>query len=254
MPIWNIEYYESLVDRFSSITDGLDDRLEAIIDGRIAPAVEDIPIGSARHLNAAVLFFDIRGFTSRTSSNDLESLKKALQMLDCLIPMIQRVVFDHGGYVEKNTGDGVMAIIGAESDEQSAANNALNVATISFYVIKNLVNEYLDSVGIDPVEARIGIDHGRLLLARIGTPKGSASQARSFLTVVGPAANIAHRLQTEVADDNEILVGDQIKVNAAEYRQGFFKDRTPADWSWIYERSLQPYRAWHYDAYRIDPA
>ncbi len=142
MPNWNAEYYETLVDRFSDITDGLDDRLDAIVDGRIAPAVDDIPIGSARKLRAATLVFDIRGFSSRTTT--VANMKKALQMLDCVIPMVEHIVHDHGGYVEKNTGDGVMAIIGAGSEDEDAANTALDVATASLYVLKNLVNDYLE--------------------------------------------------------------------------------------------------------------
>src|SRR5215204_3443942 len=98
MPTWNSTYYESLVDRFSEITNGLDDRLDAVADGRIAPAVEDLTIGSARKLRAAVLFFDIRGFSSRTAS--FANMKKALQMLDCVIPIVEYLVYDHGGYVE----------------------------------------------------------------------------------------------------------------------------------------------------------
>lgn len=253
MPVWNAAYYESLEERFSTITEGLDDRLDAVVDGRIAPSVEDISIGSARRLRAAILFFDIRGFTGRTNTSNLGDLKQALQMLDCVIPMVQHVIYDHGGYVEKNTGDGLMAVIGAESDDQTAANTALDVATISFYVIKNLVNDYLESVGIDKVDARIGIDLGRVLLARIGTPKGSAKQVRSFLTAVGATANIAHRLQTEVAQTNQIFVGDQVKENALEYRQPWFTDQTPGDWTWIYENSFRTYTAWHYHAHRKDP-
>ena len=48
MPNWNKEYYLSLENRFNSITDGLDSRLEDVIEGRVIPSVEDIQIGSAK--------------------------------------------------------------------------------------------------------------------------------------------------------------------------------------------------------------
>lgn len=253
MPQWNSEYYESLAERFFSMADGLNDRLDAVVEGRTAPAVEDIPIGSARKLRAAVLFFDIRGFTNRTASADMDKLKEALFMLDCVIPTVEHVVHDHGGYVEKNTGDGIMAIVGAGSDDATAANAALDIATTSFYVLQNLVNGYLASVGIPMVEARIGVDMGTVLLARVGTPRGSAKQARSFLTAVGPTANLASRLQREMAGTNEIWTGDLIKRNASEHRQRFFTDRTPDQWSWSYVGSGDEYRIWHYHAVRVDP-
>jgi class 3 adenylate cyclase len=89
MPTWNTVYYETLVESLSGITESLNDRLETVVDGREAPAVEDIAIGSARRLRAAILFFDIRGFTGRTNTSNLSSLREALQMLDCVVPMIQ---------------------------------------------------------------------------------------------------------------------------------------------------------------------
>lgn len=36
-----------------SITVGLDDRIEKVIDGRVAPALEEIAIGSGRKMLAA---------------------------------------------------------------------------------------------------------------------------------------------------------------------------------------------------------
>jgi class 3 adenylate cyclase len=220
MPNWDSRYYGSLVERVSEIVDGLDDRLDSVIDGRIAPAVENLVIGSARRLRVAAFFFDIRGFSSRTGSGRLDETKRALLMLDVVIPMVMHIVYDYGGYVEKNTGDGVMAIIGSEAvrSDSDAANAALDIATISFYLLNNLVNPYLTSKGIDAVDARIGIDLGTLLLARIGTPKGSAQQDRSFLTAVGSAANLAAHLQ-QMAGTNQIWVGDLIRQNAAEWRQ-----------------------------------
>ena len=258
MPEWTSEYYESLAERFFNMADGLSDRLDAVVDGREAPAVEDIPIGSARKLRAAILFFDIRDFTGRTGSADLDKMKEALFMLDCVIPTVEHVVYDYGGYVEKNTGDGIMAIIGAGSDDATAANAALDVATTSFYVLQNLVNGYLASVGVPTVDARIGIDLGTTLLARIGTPQGSAKQARSFLTAVSPAANLASRLQREMAGTNEIWTGHLIERNAAEWRQRFFQDKTPERWTWSWysggERTGETYRIWRYNASKKDPS
>lgn len=251
MPAWNAAYYETLRDRFSAITDGLDERLEDVVDGTIAPAVEDITIGSARKLRAATLFFDIRNFSSRTTT--VGNMKKALQMLDCVIPMVEHIVYDHGGYVEKNTGDGVLAVVAAD-DDGDAANTALDIGTASLYLLQNMINEYLESAGIERVDARVGIDLGTLLLARIGTPKGSARQARSFLTAVGPSVNLASRLQQEMADTNEIWVGDLIKTNAAAYRKDWFTNMTPEGWTWSYlnDRS-RTYHIWKYTGRKVDP-
>jgi hypothetical protein len=85
---WTVEYYNSLGERLAKIVDGLLERLEAIIQGRSAPEIETIPIGSARYVRAAVLFFDIRGFSTRTASPEPATL--TLAMLDCVIPIARK--------------------------------------------------------------------------------------------------------------------------------------------------------------------
>lgn len=252
MPTWNLAYIQEVNDRLVSIVDGLDDRLDSIVDGRIAPALENITIGSGRKMRAAILFFDIRGFTKRTSSADLEKLKETLYMLDCVIPIIMKVIYDHNGYIEKNTGDGVMAIIGAEESDEDAANKALDIATAIFYVLKHIVNPHLESVGIEKINARIGIDMGTLLITRIGLPSGAAKTKRNFLTAVGPCANLASKIQ-HLANTNEIWTGDLIKVNSRENRQSYFVDKTPADWTWSYNNTNRSYKIWNYNAVKVEP-
>jgi len=252
MPTWNLAYIQEINDKLDSIVDGLDDRLESVIDGRIAPALDDITIGSGRKMRAAILFFDIRGFTKRTSSADLEKLKETLYMLDCVIPMIMKVIYDHNGYIEKNTGDGVMAIIGAEETDEVAANNALDTATTIFYVLKHIVNPHLESVGIEKINARIGIDMGTLLFTRIGLPSGTAKTKRNFLTAVGPCANLASKIQN-MADTNEIWTGDLIKANSRKNRQSYFVDKTPVNWTWSYSKTNRSYKIWNYNAVKVEP-
>jgi class 3 adenylate cyclase len=232
MPEWNKVYYDSLVERFTALTDGIDDRLGDVKDGRVAPALDDLAIGSARSLTAAVLFFDIRDFRSRVKSDDGDDMKRALHMLDCVIPMAMHVVYDFGGYVEKNTGDGIMAVVGAEESSEKCANDALSIATTLFY--------------------SIGIDAGTLLISRIGVATGSAKHPRSFLTVVGPTANIARAVQ-EMAGTDETWVGDLVKAHASVKSQPFFLDKTPAEWHWVHLKTGLPYRVWHFNAVRTEP-
>jgi len=252
MPNWTNDYYQSLVERFDSINDGLGSRLDDVIEGRVTPSLEDITIGSARKLRVAVLFFDIRNFSSLTSSPDLDQLRSALFMLDCVISMIMHVVYDYDGYIEKNTGDGILAIVGAEEDDATAANSAIDIAVISFYLLDNLINPYLVQNEVEAINARVGIDLGTLLISRIGTQTGSSKHPRNFLTAVGPSANLANQLQN-MAGTNQTWVGDLVKTNAYKSRQGFFIDKTPAPWTWTYVNDASTYRIWHYDAQRKNP-
>lgn len=228
-------------------------RLDAVADGRVAPAVDDIVIGSGRTVTACVIFFDIRGFTQLTSSDDPNTLKRTLFILNCVIPAMMRVLYRYGAYVEKNTGDGLMAVLGVETNAQETAKNALNAATEMFYVLHDLVNPALAAQGVEPVNARIGMDMGPLLLARIGLPTGSSAHERSSLTAVGPAANRACKLQG-FAGTNEIWCGDSIRNAAPPEKLYLFADVTPHNWNWHYGGNANaPYRCWRYDEVANDP-
>tara|TARA_R110000868_G_scaffold81480_2_gene230628 strand:+ start:2635 stop:3396 length:762 start_codon:yes stop_codon:yes gene_type:complete len=252
MPNWNSKYWEELNNQFDSLTENLGERVESITSGRKTPALDDISIGSGRKMSAAVLFFDIRGFTKRTNSSEDEKLKETLYLLNCVIPMVMKIIYDHGGYIEKNTGDGIMAIIGTEDDDEKAGNQALNASTAIFYCLKHLINPHLVSVGIKKVDARIGIDLGNLLITRIGLPTGTSKHKRNFLTVVGPTANISSKIQN-MSGTNEIWVGDFVKKNAYEWRKTYFKDKTPSDWTWKYSISGNKYKVWQYNAVKNPP-
>ena len=253
MPTWNRTYWDSLKTRFESATNNLEDNLDKIVDGRVTPALEDITIGSGRKMTAASLFFDIRDFTNRVESPDDLTLKKTLFTLNCVIPMVMQVIFDHGGYVEKNTGDGVMAIIGAEKEEKDIANDALDTATAIFYALDSIVNPFLIANGISRVDARIGIDMGAVLISRVGLPTGSSKIRRNFLTVVGPSANLASKIQG-MAGTNQIWTGDLINIYARENRKRFFVLKTPPRWTWRHHTDHNStYDIWCYHAVKKDP-
>jgi len=228
-------------------------RLEAVANGRVAPAVDNIAIGSGRKVEACVIFFDIRGFTRLTSSDDSDTLRRTLFILNCVIPAVMRVMYRYGAYVEKNTGDGLMAVLGVETNAQATAQNAINAAAEMFYVLHHLVNPVLAAQGIECVDARIGMDMGPLLLARIGLPTGSAAHERSSLTAVGPAANRASKLQG-LAGTNEVWCGDSIRNAAPPTTLHLFADVTPHGWEWHYNGNMNaPYRCWRYDGEIDDP-
>ncbi len=254
MPEWNKEYVEKLRSRFQALAESIDESTKKITEGRVAPALDDIPIGGARYLRGAALYFDIRGFTKRTRSPELTDLRGTLVMLNAVIPTIMSIIYDLGGYVEKNTGDGVMALCGLGEDDKVSANLALDVAVISFYALEHIVNPALVRAGYASVEARIGIDVGNMLIARIGTHSGSSAHQRNFLTAVGPAANIACKLQGK-AGTNEIWVGNLVKNQAHDWRQKFFevKDSGDLDWDWFHHNTTQRYHYWRYNAYRLEP-
>ena len=116
----------------------------------------------------------------------------------------------------------------------------------SFCILREVINPHLIKIGLPTIDARIGIDFGEIVVSRVGVPKGSARQARSFLTAIGAAPNIACRLQ-EQAGTNEIWVGNAVKVQVPVDWAGAFRRKLPSEWNWVQKgNASQPYEAWHF--------
>ena len=156
--------------------------------------------------------------------------------------------------VEKNTGDGFMAVFVGDDSPTAAVDDALDAATTCIYALSNWVNPHLRGKGLNPIDIRIGIDFGPLLLSRIGIPSGSAAHQRNFLTAVGATANIACRIQ-QAAATNQIWVGDAVKLSASFRHQSSFQVPVmPSDWNWWnYLTTGQKYWIWNYAAVRFSP-
>lgn len=228
-------------------------RMDAVAEGRATPSLEMMSIGSGRKVTAAVVFFDICGFTRLTASDNPQTLKLTLLLLNCVIPAMMRVLYRYNAYIEKNTGDGVMAVLGVETVDDVTANHALDAAEEMFYVLHHIVNPTLANIGMHTVNARIGVDMGQILISRIGLPNGTSNHARNSLTAVGPAANRACKLQG-MAGENEIWVGDAIRRSARQDRMYLFNCVTPDDWPWNYGGNPNArYDCWRYEGAADDP-
>lgn len=240
---WTQAYLGEIRDRVRERAGVIPDQLAAVSDGRVMPRIEDLKIGYARELDVCVFFFDIKDFSQRTDA------KKALHLLNLLIPEVMNLVRDYGGAVEKNTGDGVMAIFGADtSDHTRKATDAVGCAVTVKYVIEKIVNPLLVENKVDPVEFRIGIDKGSVLIAKIGI------HSLNFLTAVGPNANLAFRLQG-LARTNGVCIGAFAHDALPESWKKLAELFAPPNWGWtITERGRKvPYRTYHYTGVRVDP-
>jgi len=78
--------------------------------------------GEGQQRDAAVVFFDIRGFTAMSDRLDTPGLVRLLSEYQSrLVPLVQ----DNGGVIDKFLGDGVMATFGAVVPNRTYARDAL---------------------------------------------------------------------------------------------------------------------------------
>lgn len=158
-----------------------------------------------------ILFSDIVGFTGL--ANTLRS-RRVAQLLNEYLETMTHAVFDHGGTVDKFMGDAILALFGApeELTPNEQVRRAIGAARQMYRSLEQL-NERWQAAGIvggpngpPLVRFRCGIHQGPAVVGMFG------SSERSDYTAIGPAVNIASRLQ-EAAEPNSILISAAV----AEY-------------------------------------
>lgn len=139
--------------------------------------------GEVSRIRSAILFADMRGYTSLTSALTPEAAVELLnEYFDCLVPPIEA----EGGEVLKYLGDGLLAIFRDRGDDTGAAAQAALTSAIGGLARLEEAN----AIGRFParVDAGIALHHGEAAYGNVG------SGARLDFTVIGPDINLASRI------------------------------------------------------------
>jgi adenylate cyclase len=140
--------------------------------------------GSGTTVHAAIMICDLRDFT-RISDNWPRD--DVIDLLNDYFDAISEPVTRHGGEILKFMGDGLLAIF--PLSEPSACANLLHAVTEARQAMAAL-NEKNNGSGRAPLNFGIGIHVGDVMYGNIG------SRTRLDFTVIGPAVNMASRLET----------------------------------------------------------
>jgi class 3 adenylate cyclase len=241
---WNSSLHRAIQDRLKQKTKLNIRRIRDIKDGFTMPELTSVAIGSAKRMEAAILFFDLENFTVNSSKISNEHV---LYMLNMIIPEIMFIINHWKGEIEKNTGDGVMAIFGTETRNSFLiARDTIEAAMTIQYVMLNDIQPKLSADGLPHMNFRIGIDMGDVLISRIGVKNAN------FLTIVGAAANRASKLQN-ISNSNGICIGENLYKNISQLLCSFCTEGKHDEWKWHYPDTKQPYRFFHYGFEWPDP-
>lgn len=212
-------------------------RAEPTRTGRVVPDHGDLPIGAGRQFDAVVMFLDICGSSARGS--DLpQDQSRTLLVLSLLFAEMIRIIEDHGGTVEKNTGDGLMAYFASGEAGKSTQATALSAALTMTASAKRLVDPLLDVIGIERLPFRICLDYGPITVAEVGA-------ARRFrgIVAIGSTANIASKMLA-LAKADQIFIGqsvlDGLPATWAPHVHG------PYETGFTYSASGMPYYCYEY--------
>lgn len=178
--------------------------LSAGVAESIANSESVVEPGTATAREAAVVMFDIRGFTRLAASLPAEEVVKLLTSLhQRIIPVIRA----HGGVIDKFLGDGIMATFGAVHPSPSAAADALRS-------LEDVLDEAMawevdlplpDDQESDRPTLNGAMAAGSMVFATLGHGE------RLEYTVIGEAVNLAAKLEKH----NKVLGSRAVTTAAA---------------------------------------
>ncbi|MGI0485772.1 CHASE2 domain-containing protein [Pantanalinema rosaneae CENA516] len=168
-------------------------RLRSTMERYIAaPVVQEIlkypgTLQVGRKLKAAVLFSDIRGFTTLSYQLPPEQL---IEQLNIYFSAMVQVIIDSGGTVDKFIGDAIMAEFGfpLSQGEVDDALNAIRAALGMRAALADLRSRFM-AEGRVPFFSGIGISYGEVIAGDIG-----ALRRREY-GVIGDTVNVASRVE-----------------------------------------------------------
>ncbi len=122
------------------------------------PSITDVQLGDHVSAEMAVMFSDIRGFTSMSERMTAkENFDFVNEYLELVSPLIQK----HEGFIVKFLGDGMMAIFPYGVDDAVKAGIEKGIAVQRF-------NERIKGQGLGPISVGIGIHTGPMMVGMIG--------------------------------------------------------------------------------------
>jgi len=193
MPVVSHDEFSLIARHANQMIAGLQDRerIRSVLGKYLSrPLAESILKDEAdtelggRDIKVAVLFTDIRGYTSLSEELTPQEL---VRLLNDYFELVVTAVHNHGGSIDKFMGDSAMAVFGLDGSEE--ARNAAVQAAFEIRAYRIPFNKELEAQGIPKVDFGVGIAFGRVIAGNIGSPN------RLEYTVIGDAVNVAARLE-----------------------------------------------------------
>ena len=177
--------------------------LKMYVDSQVVDQISDftpmeLSSVSARR-NIAVLFVDIRGFTSMSESLEPEQV---VSILNEYFSVVYSSIIAWNGTLDKFIGDAAMAVFNAPNDVEDYVFNAVCAADDIQKNFEPLREKFMSEYGKE-VHLGIGINSGTAIVGNIGC------MGRFDYTAIGDTVNTASRLESK-ALPGQILISETV--------------------------------------------
>jgi len=156
--------------------------------------------GERKHVT--VLFADLKGSMELLADRDPE---EARRLLDPVLERMMEAVHHYEGTVNQVMGDGIMALFGAPVAHEDHAVRAC-YAALRMQRWINLYADELQRGGGTPVQIRVGLNSGEVVVRAIG------SDLHMDYTAVGQTTHLAARMEQMAKPGSVLVTGDTLKL------------------------------------------
>ena len=176
---------------------------EQIIDELVNGAAQSDKVSVGEKRDVAILFSDIRSFTSISELNKPETI---VAFLNRYFTTMCTIIKKHGGTIDKFIGDAIMALFGAPVSYEDNARRALAAAYEMREALPTVPLEDLILPAGMKFNIGIGIHYGDVIVGSIG------SSDKTDYSVIGDNVNLASRMEGLTKTyGSMILVTDAVK-------------------------------------------
>ncbi len=177
--------------------------LKLYVDSKVVDKVTDanpFTLGKmSERRDIAVMFVDVRGFT--TLSEEMEP-EKVVQVLNEYFTLVYASVQAWNGTLDKFIGDAAMAIFNAPDETENYVYNAVCAAEDIQLGFEKITEKYKELYGRE-IHVGIGINCGEAIVGNIGCHR------RMDYTAIGDTVNTASRLEAR-AEAKQILISQSV--------------------------------------------
>ena len=205
-----IENFELENQRFEQAR--IRNHLQRYVSDHIVNSILDEGAGNIllpRRQVASSLFSDIRNFTSICEAYEAENI---VENLNVYFDKMVKVVFEHGGTVDKFVGDMVVAFFNAPSSMEEHQATSIRTAIAMQQELSAIELPWIR----ENIRIGIGLNTGAAVVGNIG------AEDHCDYTAIGDTINTSARLQG-MAEAGEILVSQAMYESCREQFQ--FKDK-----------------------------